>query len=156
RGVLGIDARLDRPTLELDVALLERELFSRGDANHLLDQIDAGHELGDGMLDLKPRIHLQEIKTLVLPCDELDRARGVVANSLCQRARLRSHLLARLGIDERARRFLDDLLIAALNGALTLAEMDDVAMLVAEHLNFDMARVDNEFFDEHALVAEGG
>ena len=29
-------------------------------------------------------------------------------------------------------------------------------MLVAEHLNFDMARVDDEFLDEHPIVAERG
>src|SRR5215211_4384194 len=32
--------------------------------------------------------------------------------------------------------------------------MDDLAMLVAEHLNLDVARIGNEFFDEHTVVAE--
>ena len=40
--VLGIDAALDRPAVELHVVLLERELLAGGDADHLLDQIDAG------------------------------------------------------------------------------------------------------------------
>ena len=34
--------------------------------------------------------------------------------------------------------------------------MDDVAVLVAEHLDFDMARIVDEFLDEHPVVAEGG
>ena len=33
-------------------------------------------------------------------------------------------------------------------------KMDDIAVLVAENLNFDMARIDDEFLDEHALVTE--
>ena len=33
--------------------------------------------------------------------------------------------------------------------------MDDVAVLVAEHLDLDVARIDDEFLDEHPVVAEG-
>src|SRR5207253_2627174 len=39
---------------------------------------------------------------------------------------------------------------------LALAEMDDVAVLVAEHLDLDVAGIDDEFLDEHPLVAERG
>ena len=59
-GVLGVDAALHRPALELHVRLLERELLAGRDADHLLDEVDAGDELGDGMLDLQARVHLQE------------------------------------------------------------------------------------------------
>ena len=34
---------------------------------------------------------------------------------------------------------LDDLLVAALNGAVALEQMDNVAVLVREHLELDMA-----------------
>jgi hypothetical protein len=34
--------------------------------------------------------------------------------------------------------------------------MNDIAVLVAEHLDFDMARFDDELFDEYAVVAERG
>src|SRR5262249_10326770 len=37
RGILGINAGLDRPARELDVALLKFELFARRHADHLLD-----------------------------------------------------------------------------------------------------------------------
>ena len=40
--VLGIDAAFHRPAVELHVALLDRQLLAGGDADHLLDQIDAG------------------------------------------------------------------------------------------------------------------
>ena len=153
--ILGVDPRLHRPPGELDVTLLELELFAGGDADHLLDQVDAGDELGDGMLDLQARIHLEEIEAPVLSDDELHRARRIVGDRLGERDRLLTHLSARGRIDERAWRFLHDLLIAALDRAFALAEMNDIAVLVAEHLDFDVARVDDEFLDEHLLVAEG-
>lgn len=41
--------------------------FAGGDAEHLLDEVDARDELGDRMLDLEARVHLQEVEALVLP-----------------------------------------------------------------------------------------
>jgi hypothetical protein len=54
--------------------LLDGKLLAGGNADHLLDQVDAGHKFGDRMLDLQPRIHLEEIERAVLPGDEFDRA----------------------------------------------------------------------------------
>ena len=153
-GVLGINAHLDGRALQFHVLLLEGEFLAGGDVQHLLDQIEPGDELGDGMLDLKPRVHLEEIEIAVLVDDELDGAGQVVADGLGERDGLRSHRLARLGVEERARRLLHDLLIAPLDRAFALAEMNDVAVLVAEHLDLDMARLLDIFLDEHAIVAE--
>ncbi len=108
------------------------------------------------MLDLQPRVHLQEIEALVLRGDEFDGAGRVVADGFGQRDRLLAHLLARCLVEQRRRRLLDHLLIAALDRAFALAEMDDVAVLVAEHLDFDVARVGDEFFDEDTVIAERG
>src|SRR6185312_17396176 len=45
---------------------------------------------------------------------------------------------------------------AALDRAFALAEIDDIAVLVAKHLDFDVPRIDDELLDENAVVAEGG
>src|SRR5205085_5863439 len=37
-----------------------------------------------------------------------------------------------------------------------LTEIDDVAVLIAQHLDFDVAGIDDKFLDENAVVAEGG
>src|SRR5262249_34138290 len=108
------------------------------------------------MLDLQARIHFQEIEALVLAGDELHRAGAVVTDGLGQRHRLIAHLLACLVIQKRRRRLLDDLLIAALDGTFALAEMDDIAVLVAKHLDFDVPRIGNEFLDKHPIVTETG
>ena len=46
--------------LSFTSACLNGELLAGGDADHLLDQVDAGDQLGDRMLDLQARVHLQE------------------------------------------------------------------------------------------------
>ena len=153
-GILGVDAGLDRPAVELHVALLDGKSLAGRDADHLLDQIDAGDELGHRVLDLQPRIHFQEIEALSCAGDELDGAGAIVAHGFCQRDRLLAHRRAGGGVEERARRLLHDLLVAPLDRAFALAEIDDIAVLVAEHLDFDMARIGDEFLDEHPIVAE--
>ncbi|GIW74714.1 MAG: hypothetical protein KatS3mg103_1236 [Phycisphaerales bacterium] len=52
--------------------------------------------------------------------------------------------------------FLDELLVAALHGAVALEEVDGVAVLVAQDLDLDVAGVLEELLDEDAAVAEGG
>ena len=61
-GILGIEPRLDRPAVERDVVLRDRELLAGRDPDHLLDQVDTGDQLGHRMLDLQPRVHLEEIE----------------------------------------------------------------------------------------------
>jgi hypothetical protein len=46
-------------------------------------------------------------------------------------------------------------LVAALDGAIAFAQVDDVALVVAENLNFDVVRVLDEFLDVNAGIAEG-
>ena len=76
------------------------------------------------MLDLQPRVHLEEIEVAVLVDDELDRAGALVVDRLGQRHRLLAHGLPRLLVEERRRRLLHDLLVAALDRAFALAEID--------------------------------
>src|SRR5439155_7300163 len=60
--VLRVDAVLDGPAVDADVLLLEFQLLARGDADHLLDEVEARDLLGYGMLDLQPRVHLEEVE----------------------------------------------------------------------------------------------
>src|SRR3546814_9032706 len=50
---------------------------------------------------------------------------------------LLAHLPAHFGADEGRRRFLDHLLVAALDRAFALVQVKDIAMLVAQYLDFD-------------------
>ena len=152
-GVLGVHARLDRVAVERDVDV---ERLARGDPQLQLDEVEAGDQLGDRVLDLQPRVHLQEEvrRRVVGVGDELDRARADVARGLRQRDRLVAEARAQLGRDDRRRRLLEHLLVAALQRALALAEREHVAVRVADHLHLDVPRARQEALDEHAVVAE--
>ncbi len=152
--IFRIDPRLNRPSGQRDVLLRQRELLAGRDADHLFDQIDTGDQFSHGMLHLQPRVHLQEIEALVLARDKFDRSRGIVVHGFCKRDRLFAHLAAGRFVEQRRRRFLDHLLIAPLDRTFTLAEINHIAVLVAEHLNFDVAGIDDEFFDEDPVIAE--
>ncbi len=106
------------------------------------------------MLDLQPRVHFEEEERFVLAGDELDRTGAVVTDSLRQCHGLLAHGFAGFFIEQRRRGFFEDFLIAALDRAFALAEIENVAVFVAEDLDFDVARVLDEFFDEAAVVAE--
>ncbi len=113
--VFGVDAALDCPTVALDLGLAQRQFLARGDANHQLDQVHAGDALGHRMLHLQTGVHLQEVKTLVFADHKFDRARALVFHRLRQLHRLLAHGLARGLRDERRRRFLNHLLMPALD-----------------------------------------
>src|SRR3954466_3477480 len=108
------------------------------------------------MLDLQPRVHLEKIKALVLTGDEFDSAGGIVIDGFGKGYRLFAHLAAGGLVEQRRRRFLDNFLVAALDRTFALAEMDHMAVLVPQYLDFDVAGIEDEFFDEDAIVTERG
>src|SRR3546814_13319057 len=61
--------------------------------------------------------------------DQLDRARAEIAHRPRQSDALLAHLPAHFGADEGRRRFLDHLLVAALDRAFALVQVKDIAML---------------------------
>ena len=78
-----------------------------------------------------------------------------VVHGARSRHRRRAHLLAQLGRDRRGGRFLEHLLVPALDRAVAFAQVDDVAVLVAEDLDFDMARLNHRALQDELFAAEG-
>ena len=157
--ILGIDARFDRRAGAGDLALLERQRLPGGHPELPFDQVEAGHRFGHRMLDLEPRVHLEEIEVAGFEAarrigDEFDRA---CADITCGQRRLGRgfrHGGARLLGQSRRRAFLDHLLMPALRRAVALVEVDATPMRVGEHLQFDVARRGDVFLDQHPSVAE--
>ena len=58
--ILGVDARLDGRALAHNLRLGERQRLPRSDPELPFDEVEPRHGLGHRMLDLEPRIHLQE------------------------------------------------------------------------------------------------
>jgi hypothetical protein len=59
-GILGVDAHLDGVAVQPHVVLREGEPLTGGDPELLLHEVQAGHELGDRVLDLQAGVHLHE------------------------------------------------------------------------------------------------
>src|SRR5438552_1454652 len=106
------------------------------------------------MLYLQPRIHLQEIKFAGLIEKEFAGS-GVYMAGRPRRAHRRlAHLSPEVGRNRNARSLFDHLLMTALNRTLPLAERENGAMRVSEHLNLDVPRPFDEFLEIHRIVSE--
>ena len=129
--------------------------LARRDADLLLHEVDAGEHLGDRMLDLDARVHLHEVERAVLVEQHLDRARRRRSRSPSRQRTAASPIRSRsVRRQRRARRFLDQLLVAALHRAVALAQVDDVAVRVAQDLELDVARAREVLLDVDLAVAE--
>ena len=79
RGVLGVDAELDRVAAQADVLLAVAERLAGGDADLLGDDVDARQHLGHRVLDLDAAVDLDEVEVAVAVEQELERAHVLVA-----------------------------------------------------------------------------
>ena len=153
--MLGIDAAFDGMAGDADVVLAIAQRRAGRDADLLAHQVDADDHLGDRMLDLQPGVHLDEIELAVL-VQELDGAGAAIADLRQRVGDDFADLRARLGVQGRRGRFLQHLLVAALQRAVALAQMHHIAVAVAQHLHLDMARLAEIFLDIDVVIAEGG
>src|SRR5258708_6330597 len=155
--MLGIDATLDGVSAMHDGALQHiSQLFARGDHDLTLHQVNVRDHFGDRMLHLDARVHLDEVEPPLLVHQKFDGA-GIVIADLAERlAEDFSDLLAKLGSYPHRRRLFEQLLVASLNRALAFSQTNDVAVLVAQHLEFDVARVLYILLEIKVAIAEGG
>ena len=140
-----------------DVVLTQRQPFSGADEQLQLDEVDAGDFLGHGVFDLQTGVHLheEELVGTVGADDELDGAGSDVAHGLRGLAGGLADAGSGRLVEQCRGRLFDDLLVAPLQRALTLAEVDDVAVGVGHDLDLDVARGGHESFEEESVVAEG-
>ena len=155
RRRFGAEPDLDRVSVPLNVGLTERERLAARDPELQFDEVEPGDELGHGMFDLQARVHFHEVETAVGIEQELDRARADVTDRPRHRDRRLAHAFAQALVDGRGGRFLDDLLVAPLYRAVALAQVDDVALTVGEHLDLDVARLEQRALQDETAVAKG-
>ena len=107
---------------------VEPERLARRDPELVRDQVATGHELGHRVLDLEPRVHLEEGRDAAVVDQELARAGAHVADGAGEAQGGLPQPMAEVGIDGRRRRLLEHLLVAALDRAVTFAQVDPVAV----------------------------
>ena len=162
RHRLQIDARLKRVSAS-GARAVEAQLGQRRsgrDLNLRLDEIDVECFLGDGVLDLQAGIGLDEgepgvVRRIGGVDEELERAEAVVSRLARDPSRRADDPLAQARRQRRAGRDLDQLLVAALDRAFALAEVDEAAVPVAKDLDLDVARAGDQALGVERTVAEG-
>src|SRR4029453_3900484 len=98
----------------------------RRDQHLLANEIEARCELGDRVLDLDARVHLEE-EVLAVPREQtLDRAGRSVSDRPGRVDRDLADALAEVLGHRRRRRLLDQRLVPALNRAIALTQVNDV------------------------------
>ena len=106
------------------------------------------------MLDLDPRVDLDEIKSLLGINQKFDGTRVRVTGRLDQADGGFADVLPDRLWQVGSRRLFHELLMPTLQRAVAFPEMDDVAMLVGENLHFDMARILDELLEVDSRVVE--
>ena len=99
RRILGVDAALDRMAALRELVLRPRQRSARRDGQLRANEVDAGDRFGDRMLDLQPRVHLEEVEARVVAAafeQELDRARVAIAGRARRRDRGFAHARAQV------------------------------------------------------------
>ena len=152
-GVLGVEASLDG-VAELGGAFTG-QCLAVGDEDLQLHQVDAGGVFGDGVLDLEAGVDLEEREDLLLGLVQvLDGACALVAGGLDELGRGGAQFVGLLLGEQWGAGLLDDLLVAALDGAVAHARGPDVAVAVGDDLDLDVASIGDEPFEEDDGVAE--
>lgn len=108
------------------------------------------------MLDLDAGIDLDEVVPVHLVDEELGSSCVAVLDVPCDLDSIAQDGLTDLLGEVGRRSNLDDLLMATLDGAVTLEQVDAVALSVSEQLNFDVPRALEESLDEDSTIAERG
>ena len=158
---LGIEPRLHRPALDREFILAQRQRLARGDAQLPFDEILAGDRLSDRMLYLQPGVHLHEPdavgrQPLRGVSDELDGAGADIADGLGGLHRRLPDSGAGGRVHAGRGRLLDHLLVAALQRAVALEQVDSVPVRIGEHLHLDVTRAGDIGLQQHTVVAETG
>ena len=160
-GILGGDAALDGVSVQMqglligdaDVGIAEGTAL--GDEDLGAHQVDAGDHLGDGVLHLDAGIHLNEVVMAFLVHQEFQGTGVDIAHVLGDLHGIGIQGFPHLLGNGEGGGELHHLLIAPLERAVPLKEVYHVAVLVAQHLDFNVLGLHQELLHEDVVVAEG-
>ena len=106
------------------------------------------------MLDLDPRVHLQEEVVAVAVQQPLDGARAPVTDCPGSVDAELPDPVTEVSVDRRRGCLLDELLVTPPNCAVALAQVNDGAVRVREDLDFDVPRILEVALDVDGVVGE--
>ena len=159
--IFGGDSALNRETIRLN-RVLRRQLDRRIAQRHTLsnqnlrpNNIDARDFFGHGMFDLNSWVDFDEIKLVGIGIDqEFDRAGVFVLHRAADVQRRFAQRLPDFWIEIWSRRYLDNFLMPTLYRAVSFEQVHQVAMLVTQQLDFDVASPLDELLDKNVRAAK--
>jgi len=108
------------------------------------------------VLDLDAGVHFDEEPLLgIHVVEELDGAGVVVADVASETGGGFAEFMTEVALEIDGGGDFDDLLVATLDRAITLVQVDDVPVLVAEDLHFDVLGALDVALEEDGVVSEG-
>ena len=125
-----------------------------GNFNLGLHNIKAGNFFGNGMFNLNTRVNFNKVEVAVRGNEEFNRTGAEVINVFHQLNGCVADCFAQFGFKRKGRGNFHQFLVAALYGAVTLEQMHNVALRIAQNLNFDMFRAFKVFFKVNFIAAE--
>jgi hypothetical protein len=159
-GGLGIQAQFDGGAVERDLVLGEVERLAGGDTKLEFDEVEAGHRLGHGVFDLEPGIDFEEVVAGFGggggAHEELDGGSADIGDGGAEADGIGHKFRAEGFVYGWGWRLLDELLVAALDGAVAFAEVEDGTVGIANDLDFDVVGVEDEALEEEPAVSETG
>src|ERR671912_2116359 len=134
-GVLGVDPELYRVPVGREGTLRDLQTLARDHLQLFGNDVDAGDHLRHGMLHLEAGVHLDKVEFSVR-VDELYGPGTLVTQGADQIGRGSHETVPYVLRQAWRRRFLDELLVAALDGTVPLGEGYRLTVRVGEDLNF--------------------
>ena len=154
--VLAVDAALDRVPAQRHGVLRDPQRKALGDGDLLGHQVHPGDRLGDRVLHLDAGVHLQEVERAAPGIDEeLHRAGAAVVQPAGVRDSRLMHARPQVLVETGRGSLLDQLLVAPLDRAVPVAEMDGVRP-VREDLHLHMAAGCHVPLEIEPGIAESG
>ena len=154
-GIFGIDAEFDGVAEGSEIIELGTKALACGDADLFANEIDAVDFFGHGVFDLDAGIHFEKVVVARVIDEELHGAGVFVVDGFGEFDGGLAHPFTQIVIEKGGGGFFKELLVAALDGAVALADVNNFTAFIAQDLEFDMVRFFDEFFEVDVGVAEG-
>ena len=140
---------------EINIFLRGGQRLSLSHADLPLHEVKPSDAFGHRVLDLQPGIHLQKIKLATGIEQKLYRASAHIIHRPRRLYCGGTHRFAQRRCHDGARGFLYDLLVPPLQRAVTLTQMNHIAMSIGKHLHLDVPRTFNRALQNQVTVAKG-
>jgi hypothetical protein len=118
------------------------------------DNVDTSNFLSNGVLNLNSGVDLDEVVAVLLINQELGGTSVAVVNGFGESDSVVQDGLTSLLGQVLCRGKLDDLLVASLDTAVTLEQVNDIAVAVTQKLDFNVLGAVQETLDEDGAVTK--